>query len=656
MSSSNALPGFEPTQHHQRHARVALVPGSRVGEFEIVRVLGVGGFSIVYLARDPALDRLVAIKEYLPSALAMRGEGPQVELRTASNAPTFEQGLDSFIDEARMLARFDHPSLVRVHHFWKANGTAYMAMRYLEGSTLLAARRAMPRPPDEAWLRALLGSLLGAVETLHAASCLHRDISPDNILLLPDATPVLLDFGAARSIVGEGSQQLTAILKPGFAPIEQYAEATDLRQGPWTDLYALGAVVRNCITARPPIPSTVRAVSDRQPSLALEARSVAANFAGLNYSPGFLAAIDWALALHPSDRPQSVAQFKQALALGEAASRQAAGAFRNGSFAGVGVLPASPKHPTASADRPVHAMKRVLASARSAAALLLRQRWPAAATPLSAPEPAADLNARHIAPAAALAPAGATGEESGSPRSVETVRQAVPGPSPRPARRAWLRLALPWSMAAVLLSAVAGVGWKTFDDHRAGLDMALIASSAAAAAVAVSEEAAPVAFDASRLATEPEPAWIYKRPPPRYEQPEERPVAAMTTPHERASADADLITELRPPVAAPEPQAWAIQRSVFETTGAATEGNARGAPDAPGNRRAGSSSLADASGASRRKTASAPGSSPSRICARQERYTDYVCMQRQCKLSRFHDHAQCANLRKTGWWGFIRLP
>jgi serine/threonine protein kinase len=311
--SASHIPGFEPTQRYTAPSPNALVPGTRLNDYEIIRVLGEGGFSIVYLAQDETLQRRVAVKEYLPVSLAVRGNEMDVALRTVSHSETFAQGLVSFVNEARLLARFDHPSLVRVLHFWKANGTAYMVMPYFEGSTLVSARQAMTRPPDETWLRALILSLLGALEVLHTASCFHRDIAPDNILLLPDGRPLLLDFGAARRVIGERTHQLTAILKPAFAPIEQYAESTHLQQGPWTDLYALGAVARYCITGDVPMPSTVRALHDELPPLADEVRALRAKHLGLSYSANLLATIDWALGVRPSDRPQSVAQFREAM-------------------------------------------------------------------------------------------------------------------------------------------------------------------------------------------------------------------------------------------------------------------------------------------------------------------------------------------------------
>ncbi|MEO6031414.1 MAG: protein kinase, partial [Burkholderiaceae bacterium] len=173
-----AVPAPEPAQEHD-----ALLPGTRLDEFEILRVLGAGGFGIVYLALDHVLMRQVAIKEFMPATLATRGKGAIVSVRSPSLATTFATGLNSFFNEAQLLARFDHPALVKVHRFWKANGTAYMVMPYYPGQTLQAVRAAMRGSPDEAWLRALLDPLLGALDLLHHEGVYHRDIAPDNILL-----------------------------------------------------------------------------------------------------------------------------------------------------------------------------------------------------------------------------------------------------------------------------------------------------------------------------------------------------------------------------------------------------------------------------------------------------------------------------------------
>jgi serine/threonine protein kinase len=260
------VPAIEPPRLTQA-VRDALTPGSRVDEFEIVRVLGVGGFGIVYLALDQILLRYVAIKEYLPGSLASRGPDDRVVIRCAEGAKTFELGLESFINEARLLASFDHPSLVKVHRFSKANGTAYMVMQYYPGRTLKDVRGEMGAP-DEAWLRNFLTPLLGALEALHREGVFHRDIAPDNILLLPDGMPVILDFGSARRVIGDQTQSLTAVLKPNFSPVEQYADDAGMRQGAYTDLFALGGTVYFMLKGKAPTPAVMRAVRDTPPALA----------------------------------------------------------------------------------------------------------------------------------------------------------------------------------------------------------------------------------------------------------------------------------------------------------------------------------------------------------------------------------------------------
>ncbi len=283
----------------------ALPPGTRFGEFEIIRVLGVGGFGIVYLANDHSLEREVALKEYMPASLAARGLGPQITVRSSSFAETYAIGLRSFVNEARLLARFDHPSLVKVYRFWEDNATAYMVMPFLQGVTLRDTRRRMAHPPDEAWIRSVITPILSALELLHREGVYHRDIAPDNILLPPDGPPVLLDFGAARRVISDRTQSLTAILKPSYAPIEQYAEMTQLRQGPWTDLYALGAVIHYLLFGAPPAPATARAVQDDAEQI--ENRIVP------GVSPRFLEAVSWMLSIRPNQRPQNGEQLRAVL-------------------------------------------------------------------------------------------------------------------------------------------------------------------------------------------------------------------------------------------------------------------------------------------------------------------------------------------------------
>ena len=285
----------------------ALQIGSRLFEFEITGLIGEGGFGLVYLAFDHALRRQVALKEYLPAALAVRRDDAVVSVRSAQHDATFQCGLRSFINEARLLAQFDHPALVKVHRIWEANGTAYMVMPLCAGQTLKATRGAMAQPPDEDWIRALLDPLLDALEVIHRAGCLHRDIAPDNIVLSAPGRPVLLDFGAARRVIAEMTQAMTVILKPGYAPIEQYAELSGARQGPWTDLYALGAVLYCMITGRAPPPAVSRVIEDGCTPLA--------QLAAGHYSEALLRSIDRCLALKSSERPQSVAELRELIAL-----------------------------------------------------------------------------------------------------------------------------------------------------------------------------------------------------------------------------------------------------------------------------------------------------------------------------------------------------
>jgi serine/threonine protein kinase len=296
--SSSSAPGRKPD-------REALAAGTRLGDFEIVRTVGSGGFGKVYLAHDHALDRDVAIKEYLPTQLACRADDLRVVLRSVEHAQSYAAGLRSFVNEAKILAHFNHPAVVKVHRFWEANGTAYMVMPFVHGPTLRDVRRSMRTSPTEAWLRGMLDPLLDALAMLHAEGVYHRDIAPDNVLLPGAHEPVLLDFGAARRVLGDRTQTLTAVLKPSYAPIEQYAEATQVRQGPWTDLYALGAVIHYLLFASPPPPSTVRSMHDEMRLLTDRPPP--------GVSTTFLAAVQWSLAVRPQDRPQSVQQLRKAL-------------------------------------------------------------------------------------------------------------------------------------------------------------------------------------------------------------------------------------------------------------------------------------------------------------------------------------------------------
>ncbi len=302
VTGGGAAPEFAASSSMSVHT---LPEGTRIRDYSITGLIGEGGFGIVYLAFDVSLQRRVAIKEYLPASMASRANASMaVVVKSTRHQETFALGLKSFLNEARLLARFDHPSLVKVYRFWEENNTAYMVMPYYEGPTLKKVLAELGRAPDEAALRAWLRPLLDALEVMHAAHCFHRDIAPDNILLTPSG-PLLLDFGAARRVIGDMTHALTVVLKPGFAPIEQYGESSAMTQGAWTDLYALASVVYAAVTGHAPVSSVERLMDDRLPLLS--------KLAAGRYSEQFLTAIDAALALRPKDRPQTVAAFRALL-------------------------------------------------------------------------------------------------------------------------------------------------------------------------------------------------------------------------------------------------------------------------------------------------------------------------------------------------------
>lgn len=287
-----------------------LAPGTRLGEFEITRVIGQGGFGVVYEAWDHALERVVALKEYMPSSLAFRHTDGSIAPQSESKSDTFQLGMRSFINEARLLAQFDHPSLLKVYRFWEDKGTAYMVMPLYRGRTLREELNSLPQGPAEPWLKSMADGVTQALQEMHGANCYHRDIAPDNILLLEGTDlPVVLDFGAARKVITDQNQAVTVILKPGYAPVEQYGDVPDMAQGAWTDVYALAAVLHLAVAGKVPPPSVGRLLSDTYVPLAGQ-EALRARF-----SEQFLKAIDAGLAVRPEQRPQTMLEFRRALGL-----------------------------------------------------------------------------------------------------------------------------------------------------------------------------------------------------------------------------------------------------------------------------------------------------------------------------------------------------
>ena len=634
-----------------------LPPGTRFGEFEILRVLGVGGFGIVYLAMDHSLQREVALKEYMPAALAVRGDGPQITIRSGAHSETYAIGLRSFVNEARLLARFDHPSLVKVYRFWEDNATAYMVMPYLQGRTLRDRRRELGSAPDETWLRGLLDPLLGAIEVMHREGVYHRDIAPDNILLPPGAPPVLLDFGAARRVISDRTQTLTAILKPSYAPIEQYADMTQLRQGPWTDLYAVGAVLHFALLGTPPPPATARALEDGLVPLAQR------HFPGV--SQRFLLAIDWALAVRPADRPQSVEAMRAAL---DGRSPVPAGVLQRAAMVRTppaadgaaydttlhlghpGTLPtqADTAHQATMPMQPTLPMQpTVPMSAMAATQPMLPMRPMGPTRPIAAPTPTMPPDEVMVTPLAASAAVGA-GQWSqpaaqvdaqvaaAAPLDSEEFRAAVEHSSARKSKRFMILMA-----AVVVAAAIAGgLGWK-FGASRPPQSAApgpAIATPPAAAAPQTSP-ATPVVAAAAQAATRPidaQPAAVKAPTDSSPSAPAKPPVAAIP----RAQAAAKSVVKPAVVVAEPAaPPAYGANQPPLERPPVAMAAPPERAPaQTPVVQPLPAPTPAAASAAN---TEAAEPKNAREACGKRVLVALWQCMERECEKPRYRNQAQC---------------
>jgi serine/threonine protein kinase len=289
----------------------ALPAGVRIGSYEIQDVLGVGGFGITYRAHDHVLNQTVAVKEYLPNGIACRqADGRTVQARSEEDKESYAYGLESFLEEARTLAKFRDASIVRVLSYIKAHGTAYLVMDFEQGESLARRLKLTGRLP-EGEIRAMLVPLLHGLRCIHAQHFLHRDIKPANILLRENGTPVLLDFGAARQALSQQTMLLTAMVTPGYAPFEQYFN--DDQQGPWTDLYGIGATVYHCMTGNPPVPATKRvaALYDKRPDPIVPVLASLQN----DYSTDLLDLVGWLLKPEAKERPQNTGVVLERLAL-----------------------------------------------------------------------------------------------------------------------------------------------------------------------------------------------------------------------------------------------------------------------------------------------------------------------------------------------------
>ena len=283
-------------------ANRALPKAYQLQNYKIAKQLSGGGFSIVYLAHDEN-GVPVAIKEYLPSQLVLREEGSLVQATTAENLATFRYGMKCFFEEGRALAKINHPNVVRVTNFFRANETVYMVMRYERGKTMQDEIQSRKRVIRESFIRRVFAELLNGLREVHTHKLLHLDIKPANIYIRLDGSPVLLDFGAARQTLTVEKTKLSPMYTPGFASPEQYKNRDLL--GPWTDIYSVGATMFSCLAGFAPQAADQRLQNDKLVS--------AKKLWGGQYSEQLLEIIDWCLQLNYMDRPQSVFQLQKAI-------------------------------------------------------------------------------------------------------------------------------------------------------------------------------------------------------------------------------------------------------------------------------------------------------------------------------------------------------
>ncbi len=282
----------------------ALPQGYRLQNYRIDRAISRGGFSIVYRAVDDS-GAVVAIKEYLPSGLVLRTDGSRVHASSIENLDSFRFGMKCFFDEGKSLASINHPNVVRVLNFFRANETVYMVMKYERGRTLQQYIQGNQGLLPEGLIRHVFSRLLNGLREVHSRRLLHLDIKPANIYIRTDGSPVLLDFGAASQVLTTRGSKVTPMYTPGFAAPEQYREGDSDRLGPWTDLYGVGASLFACFAAFAPQAADSRVKDEHYVS--------ARKLWGGKYSDDLLNLVDQCLRLDSLQRPQSVFQVQKML-------------------------------------------------------------------------------------------------------------------------------------------------------------------------------------------------------------------------------------------------------------------------------------------------------------------------------------------------------
>jgi serine/threonine protein kinase len=306
---SKALDTAPSNSQISRKKPAVLPPGTVLEGYQIIRKLSVGGFGVVYLAKDKN-DAFVAIKEYLPSSLVTRAEGKFEPFVPPEKLHLFRLGLKSFFEEGRALAQISHPSVVGVHNFFRANETIYMVMTYLQGANLqdfILTAKSLKKEKilRESTIRSLFDEILHGLRIVHQSKMLHLDIKPANLFITNSNKPVLIDFGAARQVIHNDNPMLSRpMYTPGFAAPEMYERQGAL--GPWSDIYAIGACMFACMFGYPPLDAPTRLAKDKLSIILGRLRGI--------YSDNMIELVEWCMALDPQHRPQSVLALQKQLA------------------------------------------------------------------------------------------------------------------------------------------------------------------------------------------------------------------------------------------------------------------------------------------------------------------------------------------------------
>jgi serine/threonine protein kinase len=391
----------------QEQHRKPLEPGYEVGGYDIVRVVGQGGFGIVYEARNATTLERVAIKQFYPNALASWRHGTIVVNRD-DDREFLAKILKRFQEEARLQFNFDHPNILKVKNFVSAHNTGYMITEYIDGSTLVEFLKPHGSIfPNEAMFRAVMEPILSAVKYVHEQGALHRDISPDNIMIDNFGKPVLVDFGAAKlDLLREPSASSVVAYREEYAPVEQREPSIERPEGYYTDIFALAGTMYRLLSGKPPVGSITRSLASKDPYVPVAQVSKA------KCSEAMFKAIDRGLALPPASRPASVDDFKELLGW-------------------TGVPPPPPEPPPPPPEPGSTTWPRYLSVVLPIVAVLGLLVYVSRQDEINSPPPSAETPAAIASPGPAVATAAAPPPTPAASSATAEPSPATPTPDPR---------------------------------------------------------------------------------------------------------------------------------------------------------------------------------------------------------------------------------